>query len=31
MDGISWDKIIEDGMGRSRYDLRGIGEIFTGF
>jgi len=31
MDGISWDKIIEEGMGRSRYDLLWRGEIFTGF
>ena len=23
MDGISWDKIIENGLGRSRYDLWG--------
>jgi hypothetical protein len=31
MDGIPWDEIIENGMGRSRYDLLGRGEMVTGF
>ena len=31
MDGISWNKIIENGMGRSRSDLWAGGEKHTGF